>query len=242
MFRFLMKTILCVLLVLLILAGVLWFGTPDVSLLAQANPVTTSFMEYRREQGGETFTIQHVWVDYAAISRWFILAVIECEDANFFEHAGFDWDAIKNAAGEIIEQRHIVRGGSTITQQLAKNLYLQPTRHVWRKLREALITWRMERELEKERILELYMNIVEMGEGIFGVEAASRHYFNTSAADLDPVEAVCLATILPAPLELSPLERGPRWLHDRRRRVLAYLLEQSDYGVQRRQGFLQRLP
>jgi monofunctional biosynthetic peptidoglycan transglycosylase len=149
--------------------------------------------------------------------------VIAAEDASFLTHEGFDWEGIRDAAWHNLETGEMKRGGSTITQQLAKNLYLSPERSLLRKAREALITRLLEHHLTKERILELYLNVAEWGNGVYGAEAAARHHFGKSAADVTIDEAAWLAAILPSPRQYDPLrktgalarrqQRVLRWIH-----------------------------
>lgn len=171
---------------LLILAGTVafYFVYPDVSALKRHNPRKTSFMEYREHewrQQGKKLKIQQRWVPLSRISPFLVKAVIIAEDDKFWKHEGFDFEAIEKAVETNIRKKKIKFGGSTISQQLAKNLYLTPSKNPARKLKEALITWRMERALSKRRILEIYLNVVEWGEGIFGAEAAAAHYFGKPA-------------------------------------------------------------
>ena len=133
-------------------------------------------------------------------------AVVIAEDAKFWKHDGFDFEAIQNAIERDIEERKFKIGASTITQQLAKNLFLSPVKSPLRKIHEAILTWRLEKELSKKRILELYLNVVEWGEGVFGIQAASRTYFHKTASQLDPTEAAELASVLPNPLKFSPVQ------------------------------------
>ena len=141
------------------------------------------------------------------------------EDASFFIHEGFDWEGIKDAALHNLEAGEMKRGGSTITQQLAKNLYLSTERSLFRKAREALITRSLEQHLTKERILELYLNVAEWGTGVYGAEAAARHHFGKSAYDLTADEAAWLAAILPSPRRYDPL-RKTSFLARRHQRIL----------------------
>jgi monofunctional glycosyltransferase len=139
------------------------------------------------------------------ISPYLIKAVIIAEDDKFWTHEGFDVEAIQKAMEKDLKAGQFKVGGSTISQQLAKNLYLSPSKNVLRKLKEAILTWRIERNLKKKRIIEIYLNVVEWGEEIFGIEAAAHHYFNKSAAALGPEEAARLAAILPNPRKLDPV-------------------------------------
>jgi len=185
------------------------FVYPGVSKLKKENPKKTAFMEYREEEWareGKKYKIQQVWVPYGAISPYLIKAVLIGEDDKFWQHEGFDYEAMQKAIEKDIKAKKFKLGGSTISQQLAKNLYLSPSKNPIRKLREALITWRMERALSKKRILELYLNVAEWGDrGIFGIEAASRHYYGKSASALGPEEASRLAAVLPNPRKFNPL-------------------------------------
>ncbi len=202
---------------LLVLVGVLdagrFFLWPDVSALARTAPEKTAFMTYREAQWkdeGQKRTLTHRWVPLGRISSHLVLAVTIAEDDRFWAHDGFDLEGIEDAVRRNWEVGRLAAGGSTISQQLAKNIYFSPEKSLLRKVREAIVTWRLERELDKRRILELYLNSVEWGEGIFGAEAASRHYFGKSAAALSVYEAAGLAAILPSPLtwRLSPPSRG----------------------------------
>lgn len=171
--------------------------------LKRSNPATTALIERRiREAGakGVTLTRKQNWVKYECISPYLTRAVIAGEDVRFFRHSGVDFKGIRMAMEKNWKERRLRRGGSTINQQLAKNLFLAPTRNPLRKVHEALIAWEMEFILGERRILEIYLNVIEWGDGIYGVEAASRHYFNVSAASLTPEQAAFLAAILPSPL------------------------------------------
>jgi monofunctional biosynthetic peptidoglycan transglycosylase len=205
------------------LVALLWLATlPNVSILTSANPSSTALMDQRQaeaSQGKRLPTRQWIWVPLSRISPHLQRAVIVAEDASFFSHEGFDWRGIRDALFHNLETGSVRRGGSTITQQLAKNLYLSSERSLWRKAREALITRLLEHNLTKERILELYLNVVEWGHGIYGAEAAARHHFGKSAADLTESEAAWLAAILPSPRRYDPL-RQTAWLTKRQQRIL----------------------
>jgi monofunctional glycosyltransferase len=180
---------------------------PDVRLFATANPQTTAFMQLRMQEAagkGRRFAIRQRWVPYNQISPHLKRAVIVAEDAAFFDHDGIDFDEIKASLERNWDDGRFTRGASTITQQLAKNLYLSPTRNPVRKLRELFITRRLEASLSKRRILEIYLNMIEWGDGIFGCEAAARAYFGKSAADLSREEAALLAGAIINPRELNP--------------------------------------
>jgi monofunctional biosynthetic peptidoglycan transglycosylase len=189
-----------------LLAHQIWTW-PDVAALARQQPATTAFMErYRDEQRarGRSGRIEWRWVPYAAIAPSLKRAVLVAEDANFFSHRGFDFAEIEKAMREALEEGEPPRGASTISQQLAKNLWLSPSRNPYRKLKEAALTWQLERRLSKRRILELYLNTAEFGPGIFGAEAASRRYFGKAAAELGDAEAAQLAASLPNPTAWHP--------------------------------------
>lgn len=180
---------------------------PDVSRLQKERPGRTSFMTYRERQWkreGVKKEIHQQWAPLKRISPYAVKAVIIAEDDKFWSHEGFDFAAIQKAVEKDLRKKRFKAGGSTISQQLAKNLYLTPSKNPIRKLKEAVLTWRLERSLSKRRIIELYLNVAEWGDGIFGIEAASRHYFGKSAADLTAREAARLAVALPSPLRYRP--------------------------------------
>lgn len=180
----------------------LWFFS-HIAYWSRFNPSSTAFMDRHLEKPGAK--MRHNWVPYSRISEHLKRAVIAAEDAKFLDHEGFDWEAIQKAIQKNEQRGKVVAGGSTITQQLAKNMFLSGSRSWLRKVQEAAITWMMERTLSKRRILELYLNVAEWGEGIFGVEAAARYHFGVPAAALGPEQAVWLAAILPSP---KRYERG----------------------------------
>jgi len=151
------------------------------------------------ESAGKATRIDYRWVPMKKISRYLQRAIIASEDATFYSHEGFDWEGIKVAAEKNLKKGKIVAGGSTISQQLAKNLFLSTQRTPWRKAEEAVITVMLENSLSKQRIFEIYLNVIEWGDGVFGAEAAARHYFKKSAASLTPREAAWLAAIVPNP-------------------------------------------
>lgn len=180
---------------------------PDVRGLASANPGTTAFIELRHDEAvaaGETLTIHRRWVPYARISTHLKRAVLVAEDSAFFEHDGVDLEQVKASFELNWEEGRLARGASTITQQLAKNLYLSPSRNPVRKLKELLIARRLEAALSKRRILEIYLNVIEWGDGVFGCEAAARTYFGKPASALGSGEAALLAGAIVNPRLLSP--------------------------------------
>jgi monofunctional glycosyltransferase len=201
----------------------LWLVTlPDVGSLRTTNPTMTALIEARETQAkAEGLTIRRhwIWVPLSRISPHLRRAVVAAEDASFFTHEGFDWEGMKDAALYDLVKGELKRGGSTITQQLAKNLYLSSERSMLRKAHEALITRSLEHQLSKERILELYLNVAEWGTGVYGAEAASRHHFQKPARDLTEDEAAWLAAVLPSPRRYDPLRRT-KALTSRYERVL----------------------
>ena len=213
------------LLVAAISAWILWRSLPDVAPLATRTPASTALMEQRRAEAareGKAFRPDYRPVSFDRISPRLVRAVVASEDASFFGHAGFDWEEIKNAAEQNWKAGRTVRGASTITQQLAKNLWLGTERSYLRKLREALLAVKLERSLPKRRILTLYLDVAEWGNGVFGAEAAAHRWFGTSARDLSAAQAATLAAMLPAPRRAA-VAPAPRWLARRARRILGLM-------------------
>jgi monofunctional biosynthetic peptidoglycan transglycosylase len=166
------------------------------------DPASSRFMEDRLQVLQESHPdagLRHRWVPYERISIHLKRAVIAAEDGKFLDHEGFDWDALQRAYERNLRKGRVVAGGSTISQQLAKNLFLSSQRTPWRKAQEAVITVMLEAVMSKRRILEIYLNVIEWGNGVFGAEAAARHYFRTSAAALGPDQAARLAAMVPNP-------------------------------------------
>jgi monofunctional glycosyltransferase len=204
--------------ILLAVAGLVAFVAwkawtwPDVPALARRNPATTAFIERYRDQqraAGRDGRVQRVWVPYTAIAPTLKRAVLVAEDITFFSHHGFDLGELRIAVTQALEDGELPRGASTITQQLAKNLWLSPSRNPLRKAEESILTWQLERRLAKRRIFELYLNVVEFGPGIYGAEAASRRYFGKPASDLSDDEAAQLAASLPSPSTWHPGSTRP---------------------------------
>lgn len=184
-----------------------YFIYPSMTYLKDNRPSKTAFMEYREkiwQKEGINKKITNIWVPLSRVSPYAMKAVIIAEDDKFWSHEGFDFEAMQKALEKDIEKKKFKAGGSTISQQLAKNLYLSPSRNPIRKIKEAILTWRMERNLSKRRIMELYLNVAEWGDGIFGIEAAARKHYGKSAAALGPREAAVLASILPNPIRYKP--------------------------------------
>mgnify|MGYP001592170206 CR=1 FL=1 len=199
----------------------LWL--PYVPRLKTENPARTAIMERRTRQAaekGKKFQPQMFWMSKAKMSRYLVNAVMLAEDDTFYQHHGFDFDQIRIAVQINWKKKKFAYGGSTITQQLARTLYLSPSKNLLRKLKEAIITVWMEMTLSKSRILEIYLNVVEWGDGIFGAEAAAQHYYQKSATELTPEESVALASILPSPRKWSPL-RETKFMKYRRSNILS---------------------
>ncbi len=217
--------------------GLYWLvSMPDVRPLAKTNPRSTALMETRAAEAraeGRAVTPRWTWVPLSRISPHLIRAVITAEDASFVFHEGFDWEGIKDAAWQDLQQGRLKRGGSTITQQLAKNLYLSADKTLTRKLNEALIARLLEHHLSKRRILEVYLNVVEWGDGIYGAEAAARHHFAKSARDLTAQDAALLAAILPAPRSYDPLPSDSLFLRRREQQILRWMSRQGDLGIRK---------
>jgi len=195
-----------------------YFFYPDVERLVGENPEKTAFMEFReaewQQEGLYDKTISQKWVPLRNVSQNLIKAVLIGEDDKFWQHEGFDYRAMERAIEKNILAKKFKMGGSTISQQLAKNLYLSPSKNPIRKVKEAILTWRLERTLSKRRILELYVNIAEWGDGIFGIGQAARHYYGVSPAKLSAQQASKLAAILPNPILFSPTGSS-RYVHNR---------------------------
>ena len=218
-------------LVILILAPLdaliiwLWLTMPDVTGFAREFPEKTSLMKYRDEEyleKGEKVRDDYRPVPLKRVSPYLRAAVVASEDATFYRHHGFDFEGIQDAMEENLEKGGYSRGGSTISQQLAKNLFLSPKKSLFRKIREFVITKRIEGKLSKNRILELYVNIAEWGKGTYGCEAASNRYFSKSCADLSPREAALLAAALPSPRKFNPQNKNSR-AYRRQEKIISWL-------------------
>jgi len=233
---------------------------PSISRLKTENPTTTSMIEYRKSEAaaeGREPRAYMIWTPMEQISPHLQRAVLAGEDSRFFEHNGFDWEAIQKAWDEAVREGekearedceaeakankmspkecsnredewipplpNFKRGASTITQQLSKNLYLSEDRNFLRKGREAVYTYFLERNLSKKRILEIYLNVIEWGDGVYGAEAASRTYFKKSASNLTREEAAYLAAMIPSPLNVFNPQKNPKRLKRRQRVLLKYM-------------------
>jgi monofunctional glycosyltransferase len=221
---------LLILLVVVALAGglaALWFTLPDPAVYATREPRSTAIMDQRRAEAkaaGRPFKPMQHWVRLKDISPRLIDAVISSEDAGFFAHGAFDVGEVSAAARDAVSGRRKLRGASTITQQLARTLYLGNERTLWRKLREALLAIKIERVMSKQRILLLYLNAVEWGDGVFGADSAARSWFRVRPDDLDTAQSAILAAMLPAPRRVVDLASPPRWLSRRAEAVLDRML------------------
>jgi monofunctional biosynthetic peptidoglycan transglycosylase len=199
-------TLLLVILSLFLIqvATIPWFGVPR---LKDRNPKETALMRQRVDEAeakGKTLVIRQSWVPLSKLPRHLTDAIIVAEDGTFYEHEGFDWFEVRESLEKNIKERRAARGGSTITQQLAKNLYLSTSKDPLRKAREMVITMLLEQNLSKQRILELYVNLIEWGDGIFGVDAAARRYFGRPASALSFEQSLRLAAVIPSPLRHRP--------------------------------------
>lgn len=201
--------------VLFACAAYSWITLPDVRTLTARQPDRTAFMDLRAAEAraaGTAVRENRRWLPYARISPSLKRAVLVSEDAGFWGHDGVDYGELRASLEASLEQGTAMRGASTLTQQLAKNLYLSPSRNPWRKVVELMITRRLEAELSKTRIFELYLNVVEWGDGIWGADAAARTYFGRSAADITPAQAALMAGALINPRVYSPARPNARLL------------------------------
>lgn len=193
--------------IFIIYAIVFWISLPNVNYLVDNNPHTTAFIELRKIEAvkqGARYSLRWEWRSLKKISPYLRYAVVKAEDRMFWSHDGVDWSSIRKILGDSLKEKKLPeRGGSTITQQLAKNLYLSPSKNPIRKLKEFIIAKRLESVLSKSRILELYLNTSEWGDGIFGAEAAVQKWYAVSASVLKPSQAARLAVALPNPFKLS---------------------------------------
>jgi monofunctional biosynthetic peptidoglycan transglycosylase len=217
------------------LIGAAWVvvGLPpraDVRILARKRPGKTALMRQRereaRQRDRKARTVQE-WVPLSQVSTHLLHAVLASEDQRFFGHEGVDWAAVRESVEDNVERGQLWRGGSTLTQQLAKNLFLGTTRTPLRKARELVVTRWMEEDLTKVRILTLYLNVIEWGDGVYGCEAAARHWYGKPASSLTMEEAAGLAAMIPNPRRINPTANA-RWFERARRRVLG-LMEHSAY-------------
>jgi monofunctional biosynthetic peptidoglycan transglycosylase len=213
-----------------------WAGLPsrgEVRALAKINPKVTSVMRQRAreaEKAGRPVRRAQAWVPLSRVSRHLIHAIVAAEDPNFFGHEGVDWDAVRESIETNVKKGRFARGGSTITQQLAKNLFYTTYKNPIRKLREFFVARRLEEDLTKTRILELYLNVIEWGDGVYGAEAAAQRYYGKSVAGLNETEAAGLAAMVPSPRRINPRTNAKR--HAAAQRRVLWLMARVGY-VQR---------
>jgi len=229
--KYLLKTLIAffgsILLLFIFSLIAIYFSVPDVEALKKENPSTTSFIEFRKQEAGmqgKKLRVRHKWVRLSDVPDLFQKSIIVAEDASFWIHEGIDWYEVRQSIKKNWEEGEIARGGSTITQQLAKNLYLSPEKTIYRKMREWFIAKELERTLNKNRILELYLNTIELGRGVFGIHAATQEYFQKQPWQLELWEVVRLTASIPNPLKMNPNvpSSGLRW---RSRVILRRLLK-----------------
>jgi len=226
------KIILWGVLVVLVLLAIdtgRYFFYPSISALEKDRPGKTAFMEYREDawrEKGIKKKISTSWVPLSQISPYVMKAVIIAEDDKFWSHEGFDYEAMQKALEKDIKKKTFKAGGSTISQQLAKNLYLTPAKNPIRKIKEAVLTWRIERNLKKRRIMELYLNVAEWGDGLFGVGIAARKYYGKSAGSLSAHEAAELAAALPNPRRFRP-DANSRYAANRAERIYQIMVRRG---------------
>ena len=231
---------------ILLVVGVTGFyfyvGLPDVSDLKIKNPRSTALMVQRYKEAknvDSTFRIRQKWIELEAIPKLLRETVRVTEDASFYQHKGIDFTELKEAIKKNWAKKEYARGASTITQQLAKNLYLSTEKSIIRKIKEVLITLRLEKDLSKDRIFEIYLNVIEWGPGIFGVKMASEYYFHKDAGQLTLEEIIRLVAVIPRPLKTNPTENSDwlkwkaRWILDALRRY-AYIDEEQHQTISAR--------
>lgn len=199
-----------------------YLGLPDVTVLRTQNPRTTALMLQRYRQArneGKNLIIRQQWVSFERIPKLLKDTIRVSEDAGFYQHQGLDFTELKAAIKKNWQKGRYVRGASTITQQLAKNLYLSTDKTIIRKIKELLIARRLEKHLNKNRIFQLYLNVIEFGPGVFGVQAASQYFFHKEVSRLNLEEIVRLTAVIPKPLQVNPAGNS-RWLRWKSRWIL----------------------
>lgn len=221
-----LKYILSVLAVLLVIS-VLWFyfSLPDVTYLVKENPKTTALMELRKAQAEEKnkkYMVYQTWIHFQTIPDLLKKTIRITEDSSFYDHKGIDWIELRESINKNWKEGGFARGGSTISQQLAKNIFLSTEKSLFRKFRELFITHRLEETLNKNRIFHIYLNIIEFGPGVFGVQAASRYYFNKDVANLNLAEIIRLTAVIPRPLTIKASGES-QWLKWKSRWILEKL-------------------
>jgi monofunctional biosynthetic peptidoglycan transglycosylase len=227
------RTLLTLVAALVACAGYVLSGLPprrEVRALVRHNPGKTAVMRQREAEArkaGRRLATRQTYVPLARVSRNLIGAVVVAEDGRFFGHDGVDWEALKESVETNVRRGRFARGGSTITLQLAKNLFFTTRKSVTRKLREFLVARWLEEDLSKRRILELYLNVIEWGDGVYGCEAAAQRYYGKPASALGPEEAAGLAAMIPNPRRLNPLASPAR--HARRQKRVLWLMARAGY-------------
>jgi monofunctional glycosyltransferase len=217
--------------------GYILVSLPDIQSLKTKNPAVTALMQQRASEKHRKPGTLRAWRSYNSISPHLRNAVLIAEDSAFFQHPGYDVEQIKESVKKNWRERRFARGASTITEQLAKNLYLSTSKNPLRKLREFFIAQEMERELTKQRIFEIYLNVIEWGDQIYGIEAAAQRYFGKSASELLPEEAAILAAMIPNPRRYTPATNR-KFLERRKADILSRLakysyLEKTEYEAAR---------
>jgi len=223
-----------------VLVSLIYFSLPDVKYLKKQNPKSTAFIEMRKEQAAKNkkkLRIRQRWVRFSKIPKHFKQAVRITEDASFYRHDGVDFDELKEAIKKDLSEGKLSRGGSTITQQLAKNLYLSSEKSFIRKIKEYFIARRLEDGLSKSRIFHLYLNLIEFGRGIFGVQAAARYYFDCNVENLSLEQIIRLTAIIPRPLITNP-KKSSRWLKWKSKWILNKLKKYKYISIQEYQEVL----
>jgi monofunctional biosynthetic peptidoglycan transglycosylase len=206
--------ILSIVFIIVLVYVLIQLSLPEVESLINTNPTTTALMKQREEEAnkaGKKYRIRQYWVPFKGIPKLLKRTVRISEDANFYFHEGIDLDELEESIKKNWETGEFSRGASTITQQLAKNLYLSTDKSIWRKIKEFFITRELESTLSKNRIFHLYLNIIEFGRGIFGVGAASGYYFGKSVSDLNDEEIIRLTAVIPKPLSVRP-DQDSKWI------------------------------
>ncbi len=225
----------------LVLMSILWFyfNLPDVAYLVKVNPKTTAFMELRKAQAevkNKQYRLKQTWVNFETIPALLKKAIRITEDSSFYAHKGVDWFELQASIKKNMKAGRFVRGGSTISQQLAKNIYLSTDKSLFRKFKELFITYRLEKALSKDRIFHIYLNVIEFGPGVFGVQAASRYHFNKDVDNLNLAEIVRLTAVIPRPLSISAsaessrLKWKSRWILNKLK-IYKYITEEKYNAV-----------
>jgi monofunctional biosynthetic peptidoglycan transglycosylase len=246
--RGLIKKALIVIVLLLLVAGgyagYSYATLPNVAELKSKNPSTTALMEQRAAEHKAKVRPLRSWSSYGNISPHLRNAVLVAEDGAFFQHSGYDVNELKEAVKKNWREGRFARGASTITQQLAKNLYLSTSKNPLRKIREFIIAQQMEKHLGKQRIFEIYLNVIEWGDGVYGISGASQYYFGKSPGELSPEEAATLAAMIPSPRSYSPAKGMTSYLTKRKNDLLHRLVlyhyltqEEADQATQREVAF-----